>query len=567
MNPAPPRVPARILIVDDVQETLDVLHELCAHLGHTVETAGRGGAALEHLAEAPYDLLLLDIKLPDVSGMEVLRFARHRWPDTCVVVITGSATAETAIDALRQGAYDYLQKPFDLADVTQVIARGLERQRLERDNRALLHDLDRANRALQRQEELLQEKVRSATRQLRMLYDIAQQVTRTLSLDDTLGTILEKGLEISSAPAGLLFLTHPEDDGLGFALARGIASLPVGASASPAADSAVGRAVRTREMVGGALSASAGDVGFELTEYQGRDLLVVPLLTTERCYGALAILGAEAQAFSAEDRAALLLFAAQASIAVANAQVYENTRELDRLKSEFVAVVSHEVRTPLTSIKGALELLSDERFFHLNDRQRELFRICSSNIDRLVTLISSILDFSKLEANRLTITVLPTQIHDVLEDVARHMEPAATPRQQTVRVVSQDDLPLVAADAFRVGQVLTNLVSNALKFSPEGSDVVIESFELPDALQISVRDTGPGIATQDLPKLFHRFSQLDNHPNRRVGGTGLGLVICKGIIEQHGGHIWVESAPGKGSTFAFTLPLAEIREMPGELAA
>lgn len=559
--------PPRILIVDDAPATLDVLAELCATLGATVETATSGDAALRLLDATCYDLVLTDIQLPEVSGMEVLRRARQRWPEIAVVVITGRATTETAIDALRHGASDYLQKPFELHDVAQIVTRCLERQRLERENRALVRDLNRANAELQRQEEALQEKVRNATRQLRMLYDIAQQITRTLSLDRTLGVILEKALEIATAPAGLLFLTREEDDGLTFALARGIAALPAQTEATPDAAGAVVQAIRSRMLLGDEPADTATDLGFALPEFDGQPMVVVPLVTPERCYGALAVLAGDGRPFSTEDRAALVMFGSQASIAIANAQVYEKTRELDRLKSEFVAVVSHEVRTPLTSIKGSLELLSDERFFHLNDRQRELFGICAANVERLVTLISGILDFSKLEANRLTLDVVPTQIFGALHDVAVHLEPLATARRQTVRVQSHAGLPQVAADAYRVGQVLTNLVGNALKFSPEGTEVVIETFELPDAVQISVRDQGPGIDPRDHAKLFQRFTQLDSRSTRRVGGTGLGLVICKGIVEQHGGRIWVESAPGKGSTFAFTLPLAEVEERPQEWAA
>ncbi len=548
----------RILLVDDARATLDALRDLCQdELGLDVETAASGAAAMRALGAAAYDVVLTDIQLPEVSGMEVLRYARQSSPDACVIVITGAATTETAIDALRHGAYDYLQKPFDLYDVAQSITRGLERQRLERENRALVADLNRANHELQRQEEALQEKVRHATRQLRLLYDVAQEITRTLSLDRTLGAILEKALEVSAAEAGLLYLTGDTEESLSFALARGIGSLPAHVPAVPATDGSAMEALRSRAVIGGRAVASHPDLGFALPEFDGRDQLVVPLVTPEKCHGVLAVLAATDQRFSDDDRAALVLFAAQASIAIANAQVYEKTRELDRLKSEFVAVVSHEVRTPLTSIKGSLELLSDERFFHLNDRQRELFGICAANVDRLVTLISGILDFSKMEANRLTLDIAATQLHGVLHDVAQHLQPLATTRGQTVRVHSHAGLPLVAVDAHRIGQVLTNLVGNALKFSPDNSEVVIESFELPDAVQIAVRDHGPGIDPRDQSKLFQKFTQLDSRSTRRVGGTGLGLSICKGIVEQHGGRIWVESALGKGSTFAFTLPLAE----------
>jgi signal transduction histidine kinase len=220
-----------------------------------------------------------------------------------------------------------------------------------------------------------------------------------------------------------------------------------------------------------------------------------------------------------------------------------------------VAVVSHEVRTPLTAIQGSLELVLDARYFEMNEKMRELLTICQTNVEKLRTLINEILDFSKLDANRLSLEFSPLQVTEVATEVMATMDAIAEPKKIQLRLDAADDLPVVFADRMRVGQVLTNLVGNALKFTPQGGkvDLILDRTEGNGILCV-VSDTGPGIAPHDLGKLFQKFQQLDSSTTRRQGGTGLGLVISKGLVEGHGGRIWVESEVGVGSRFCFTLP-------------
>jgi signal transduction histidine kinase/CheY-like chemotaxis protein len=557
VNEAVVETSACILVVDDVRGTLEIFEELLGGLGHEVHTAQTGERALELLAEREFHLLLTDINLPSMSGLEVMRCAKNRYPDVCVIVFTGNVSADTAIDALRHGAYDYVQKPFDLWEVSQIISKGLERRRLAIENRVLLDSLNKANAELQRHEEVLREKVRIATRQMHMLYEIGQQISRTLSLDSTLGVILEKAVQLSDSESGLLYLAADGDAGFQCALARGLAvPAPEQVRVFPG-KGIVGRAIERGTPVEEEITEPIEDLGFDATALRGRTVLVVPLLSQSVPLGTLVVVSPRERRFADGVQRMLVLFAAQAAIAITNAQVYEKTRELDRLKSEFVAVVSHEVRTPLTSIKGSLELLSDERYFPVLPRQKELLTICAANVDRLVTLISDILDFSKMEANRLTMQIEPSDLRTILFDVTDQIASLAQQKSQTVVLNLPEKLPSVLADPARILQVMTNLLGNAVKFSESGTTITVETLELPDAMQVSVRDEGPGIEPRDIQKLFMKFQQLDGGTTRKAGGTGLGLVISKGIIEQHGGRIWVESAPGKGSTFSFTLPLAD----------
>jgi signal transduction histidine kinase len=264
-----------------------------------------------------------------------------------------------------------------------------------------------------------------------------------------------------------------------------------------------------------------------------------------------------AEGFTDADVEFLRMFATQAAVQIRNSQLFEHTKVLDRLKSDFVAVVSHEIRTPLTSVKGAVELLSDLRYFQNTEQQVKLLTIAHANAERLLLLINDILDFSKLESASLPMTIERQRLEPVIQQAAHNLRMLLEERRIRLEVTLAGDLPDALLDAHRVTQVVTNLLSNAIKFSPPGGSVRVEATAGEGVLRVSVRDHGEGIAAKDLPKLFRKFQQIDSGSTRKVGGTGLGLVICKGIVEQHGGRIGVESVPGEGSLFWFTLPAAE----------
>lgn len=262
--------------------------------------------------------------------------------------------------------------------------------------------------------------------------------------------------------------------------------------------------------------------------------------------------------------------AGMASIAIRNVRSYEKARELDRLKSEFVAVVSHEVRTPLTSIKGSLEILTDPRYFEVAAPQRELLSICQANVERLELLINSILDFSKLESGRLSSSFDEVELQGLLESAVADMSRVAARSEIEIRLEVEDEIPRLWADDLRVMQVITNLLSNAIKFSNPQSEILVRAVGDRGGVRVDVVDQGIGIAPEDIPKLFLKFQQLDSSNTRKAGGTGLGLVISKGIVEEHGGSIWITSEKGEGSTFSFWLPSLEesrsrrLSDQPGE---
>lgn len=228
--------------------------------------------------------------------------------------------------------------------------------------------------------------------------------------------------------------------------------------------------------------------------------------------------------------------------------------EIDRMKTEFISTVSHELKTPLTSIKGSLEVIL-RRDRHLDDTERELLIVCQRNSDRLIRLISDILDISRIESGRIEFNSKPESLHTLVSEAIEEMASFASGRHVTLVEAISNDLPLVFGDHDRLIQVLTNLLSNAVKFSPSGDIVSISAEKDGHCIAVSVQDNARSIKRADRHRLFKKFQKLDNHETGERGGTGLGLAICKEIIEKHHGRIWYRSRMGGGNTFIFTVPV------------
>jgi PAS domain S-box-containing protein len=228
-------------------------------------------------------------------------------------------------------------------------------------------------------------------------------------------------------------------------------------------------------------------------------------------------------------------------------------KQLERMKNEFVSTVSHELRTPLTSVRGSLGLLEGGLLGPLPEKASELVKIARSNTDRLIRLINDILDLEKIEAGKLELRLEQQRPSELVELTLTGIAGYADHAQVTLRS-ELPPLPPIRADRDRLVQVLTNLVSNAIKFSPPHGEVTVAASASEGKVRFTVRDQGPGIPKELQSRLFEKFRQLDGSDARAKGGTGLGLAICKQLVEQHGGNIWVESAPAAGSAFHFELP-------------
>jgi PAS domain S-box-containing protein len=247
--------------------------------------------------------------------------------------------------------------------------------------------------------------------------------------------------------------------------------------------------------------------------------------------------------------------------AITNIRDVTGEREAMQMKNEFVSTVSHELRTPLTSIKGYIDLILDGEAGEINEIQNEFLSIVKENSDRLVELINDMLDISRIESGRIVLKVQPLDVAERIIGAVTTFRAVLDQQNRTVTVDVPEDLPKAAGDPDRVGQVLINFLSNAIKYSPQGGNVYVRASTEDSMVKVEVSDEGIGISPEDQIRLFTQFYRVDSSLTREIGGTGLGLSICKSIIELLGGEVGVVSESGKGSTFWFTLPFASERHV------
>jgi signal transduction histidine kinase len=309
--------------------------------------------------------------------------------------------------------------------------------------------------------------------------------------------------------------------------------------------------------------------GIDVPDYARRGSMIVgnksvifaPMLWEGRAIGAIFVGRKYIGPFSDKEIALLKTFADQAVIAIQNARLFREIEERGRQlaeasqhKSQFLANMSHELRTPLNAILGYTELILDSVYGEMPEKARIVLDRVQRNGRHLLGLINDVLDLSKIEAGQLTLSLSDYSLKNVIQTVFSAVEPLAAQKQLALKIDVAPELPQGRGDEQRLTQVLLNLVGNAIKFTDRG-EVSINGSSANGSFTVAVRDTGPGISAVDQAKLFQEFQQADNSITRKKGGTGLGLAISKRIIEMHGGRIWVESSPGNGSTFAFTLPV------------
>jgi PAS domain S-box-containing protein len=286
-----------------------------------------------------------------------------------------------------------------------------------------------------------------------------------------------------------------------------------------------------------------------------RSAMFVPIRAGGRVVGVISLVATTAsRSYSEEDLAFAENLAGRTGLAVQNAQLFHEAQHARHARDDVLSVVAHDLRNPLGVIRNGAELLSD---LGLEERQRRFTEMILRAADGMNRLINDLLEMTRIESGHLALDVATLRVAPLVDETVAMMRPLAAARQIELETAIADAGTCIRADNVRVHQVLSNLIGNAIKFTPAGGNVRITCTLLGGMARFSVIDTGPGIATEEIPHIFNRFWQANRNDQR---GIGLGLAIARGLVESHGGEIWVESAAGQGATFHFTLPLATATE-------
>jgi len=481
-----------ILVVDDEKVIRDGCTLALKPEGYRVATAENGQQALELLARENVEVVLCDLKMPVMGALEVLEVMGEKYPDIPVVIITGHGTVDDAVECMKRGAYDFITKPFRLDHLILCVRRALTKQRLERQAR-----------------ELEEERARN-------LYSLALEQSRMHTIVHCMGDgvlVTNRDLEVvlvNAALYQLLGLNGPnppaplgdfiQDETLREAIQSLVLSGQEQKSISH--ELALGR-VHLR-----ALSAA----------FQGPDQEVLGTVT---------------------------VFSDVTSF-----------KELDEMKNDFVRMVSHELRSPISAIRLQHTVILDGLAGELTDKQRELISRAQAKLEGLLELINDMLDVAKMEAGFRQFEQVPLDLPEILKEIVEFLEAKAEAQRVKLHLEAAPGLPAILADRRGMEEVFTNLISNAINYSPNGGDVTVSVGMNDNLLEVQVSDQGVGIDPEEVPKIFDKFYRVKSPQTRQIIGTGLGLPIVRSVVEAHRGAIEVESQVGVGSTFRVLLPVS-----------
>jgi signal transduction histidine kinase len=405
--------------------------------------------------------------------------------------------------------------------------------------------------------------------ELKALGEVGRAVSSTLDLETVLSTIVSQASQLAGTDGGAIYAYDEESEEFHLRATQNLAMEFV----------ELLRTIRIRKGEGavGQMAVTLEPTQIPDIEvdpmYQSRvrdaalgegyhALLAIPLLREQRIIGALIVNRKAPGEFAPDVIELLRTFAAQSALAIQNARLFqeleEKSRQLevaDRHKSEFLASMSHELRTPLNAVIGFSEVLLDRMFGELNPKQDEYLQDILASGRHLLSLINDILDLAKIEAGRMELEVTDFHLPQAIDNAITLIRERAARRAITLEVDVDPRLGEIKGDERKVKQVLLNLLSNAIKFTPEGGRVKVQAGLADGFAEISVVDTGVGIAPEDHEAVFEEFRQVGSDYAKKHEGTGLGLTLSRRFVELHGGKIWVKSQLGQGATFTFTLPV------------
>jgi signal transduction histidine kinase len=534
-----------VLVVDDNKQIRTMLSHYLKRQGHIVTVAENGRQGLELMRAQEFDLVLLDIMMPEMDGYQMLE---HLKADPAlrhipVIMISAVDELESVVKCIELGAEDSLSKPFNPVLLKARIGASLEKKRLRDQEQAYVEELS-------------------------VMQHIDRELNATLDVNRAMHITLEWAMGRSNADAGLVGIV--EENGIRIMASQGYGAELASYQDSylPVELSAIQKTIQSGQPQRlGATEVNDGDRtqfarGLLVT---ARSQIVVPIRREAKVIGLLLLESVSPERFTAETLAFLTRLSDHAAIAISNAQLYAAVEAANIAKSDFVSFVSHELKTPMTSIKGYSDILIKGAVGPVNETQVRFLNIIESNVDRMTVLVTDLADISRIEAGRLRLDFGAVSIAEVVEEVVQSARTQLERKELALIQHIPDDLSLVWADRTRLIQILTNMVSNAYKYTPKGGQIVIRVAQManqrdPDGAQVvhvAVQDNGIGIRPEDQANVFQKFFRSADERARESPGTGLGLNITKYLVEMQGGCIWFESEFRQGTTFHFTVPVAE----------
>jgi signal transduction histidine kinase len=549
--------PQVLIVEDDPQMSRMIAATLATR--YRVITACDGQDGLEKAMALHPDLILCDVSMPRMSGEQLVTVLRAQsdFDDVPIVVLSGRTDEQLRVQLLHAGAQDYLVKPCNREELRVRVANLLMmrqvRRVLQREVVVQSRDLvTLASKVTLQQRELTQTLSLLQEREARVQDQAKELEVRGRQLERSNKALTTRNCQLNHMQSRLRAIVDASPEAMLFLTPDGIAV----------------------------------EVNTRFTDFFGIDATTVLSQSTDHLTALLkaqfeaSVSLDEALAWSTTDQERI--FRAQqvqveptrrefdfSSLPVINVDqtyigrlhvwrdvTYE--RAVDRMKSEFVCLASHELRTPLTSVKGYVDLLlTDQNAGELSELQREFLLIVQNNARRLMNITNDLLNLSRLESGKMELHLEALNITLLIRELMPSFQPSWDAKRQTFTLHLPEEAIKVLGDADPVTQILSNLLSNAHKYTPEEGHIDLFVEAVGSVAWMSVTDSGIGLSTEEQARLFTRFYRAHNAATEATGGTGLGLVITRSLVEMQGGEIQVSSEPGHGSTFRFTLPLAD----------
>jgi PAS domain S-box-containing protein len=484
-----------LLLADDEKVIRDGVQRILSREKIAITLAENGLQAWELLQQNPFDLVLLDIMMPVMNGMEVLEKVQGLFPDQIVIIITGHATVELAVEAMKHGAYDIITKPFTPDQLRLVVRRALEKRALQIEAERLRREQEKSLKDIAREKGRIQTIIRC-------------MASGVLVTDPDRNIVLHN-------PASIHLLGLPYQDLLGNPL--------------PEASE---------------LKILSGAIDQVLSQGEGSSVISQEFS-----------LGRNDPVYLRAHTAAVRGDTGETLGSVTVLQDISYLKALDQMKSEFVAMVSHELRAPLSAVQQQITVILEGLAGGLTAKQGELLSRSKERVNGLLELIRNLLDISKIEAGIQFQQKEPLQLLPLVQRTFELLTPQAEAKNQALLLEAEISLPWINADPQAMEEILTNLIHNAIRYTPDGGSIQVILKAEADYLLLMVRDNGIGIAPQDLPRIFDRFFRVKSEKTRQIVGTGLGLPIVKRLVEAHLGYIQVESQIDQGTTVKVLFPV------------